>query len=188
MKVFYDLIETIGKVFKGLLTLTKEERKKYLAVLAETCQLLDSTLNLVIFRITTLLGESDEAKFIQETKEIAYYDKWLAAERNMYLCHNLRATLRDAKTFFGTIKGDLAAFDYDSMVAQMEGMLGMESDLARFISGKLANIAYDAENNANKPQAELITDLKKTLADFRQAINAERKKVIALELAIHADI
>lgn len=66
MKVFSDLIDAENKVFNGIksiVNMSKEERDKYRNVLSDTCQLINSSLNLIILKTGTLFLSKDDPDF-----------------------------------------------------------------------------------------------------------------------------
>jgi hypothetical protein len=184
-KLFTDLIDAIGKVASGLKALSnfpKAERDKYRKVMAETYQLIDSALNMVIIRLGDILLIGDDSTLIDEAAKLDNNSDWYQVERDFRLCSSLRAVVRETETLRTQLAGSLSAKDWDALLEQMHTVLAAENELAEFISKAFQELALTARTNFPIPPD--IKSLKKNVETFRNSLIKERRHLHGLELEL----
>jgi hypothetical protein len=183
-KFLTDWIEALGKVAKGvkaIVNMPKAERERIRGTLDETYRLLDTTLNMVIFRLGDVLDEATNAGFKREAARLDNYHEWMQAEREFHLCRSLRVTLRETQTLAGKLTA-VSAKDWDALLQQMNAILTTEAEVARFIGGKFQQFAKDARRAGR--DSERMQSLREALTAFRAALQGERQKLIQQEAAL----
>jgi hypothetical protein len=183
-KFLTDWIDALGKVAKGVKSIAnmpKAERERVRQTLDETYRLLDTTLNMVIFRLGDILDEPTNAGFKREAARLDNYHEWMQAEREFHLCRSLRVTLRETQTLAGKLTA-VSAKDWDALLQQMNAILTTEAEVARFIGGKFQQFAKEARRAAR--DSKRMQSLRKALRAFRTALEGERQKLIQEEAAL----
>jgi len=182
LKLFTDLIEALGKVAKGVKSISdipKSEREKYRAVLDETYRLIDTTLNMVIIRLGDIQAADDDQDFMDGVAGLDNYSDWMHAEREFRLCKSLRVVLRETETLSGRLAGALSTADWQALLDHMRRILATEGEVAEFIGAHFHGLA-DA---ATRPDGE-IRDIKANVSEFRDAIIRERQELIRQEISL----
>jgi hypothetical protein len=186
IKVFSDLIDTLGKVadgVKAVVSLPKAERETIHRTLDETYRLIDTTLNMVIIRLGDILLQTGDDDFLREAARLDNYQDWMKAEREFRLCRSLRVAVREAETLSGRLFGAISAKDWAALVQQMRAILATEGEVAMFIGQQFNKHAADARNashDSNRTQS-----IRDALSAFRAALVEERQKLIQQELSLH---
>lgn len=186
MKIFSDLIDTLGKVGSGLSAISnipKAERDKYRQTMDETYRLIDTTLNMVIVRLGDILHILDTTVFFSEVMQLDNFDDWYQTERQFRLCAALRAAVAETQTLRSQLLGELSVNDWDSLLQHMEQILATESSVAGFLSERFRELAEAARNSADITGQ---TDIRQQVQSFRNALIAEREKLIKQEIELYA--
>ncbi len=181
-KLFTDLIDTLGKVTKGLKALKdipKKERAKFREVMDETYRLIDTTLNMVIIRLGDILLPENAHEFSEEVSKLNNYNGWIQAEREFRLCRSLRAALRETQSLFDRLTGSLSTQDWDALLDQMESVLATEGEVALFIGKQFQKLVDSAS-------AETPDETRKKVTEFRNALKTERETLIQQEIELYS--
>jgi hypothetical protein len=186
LKLFSDLIDTLGKVVTGLKTivnLPRDQREKYRQTLDDTYRLIDTTLNMVIIRMGDVLLHSSNKDFLRETAQLENYDEWMQAEREFRLCRGLRAALSETQTLYNQLAGSISTHDWKALLQQMKAILATEGEVAEFIAQRFNSLAAAAQNATLN--ATSIATVRNEVKKFRQALIAERQQLIKQELDLY---
>lgn len=163
IKLFSDLIDTLGKVgagLKALADLPRNEREQYRQVLDETNQLIHTTLNMIILRLGDILRDPDESSFLGKVYELENYTEWMETERKFRLCQSLRVAVRETEGLRKRLAGKMSVNDWDALLGQMHLILRSEGELANYIGEHFADLAFRARGAQAGSQATKISALK----------------------------
>lgn len=177
--LFKDLVETLGKILKGLTELPQVEREKYRQTMDETYRLIDTTLNMVIIRLGDILLKDNQGDFLKEIENLDNYSDWMQAEREFRLCQSLRAALRETENLRQQLTGPISTKDWDTLLGQMGEILQTEGEVALFISEKFRELADAARSSESDPAS-----LQQKARSFRDHLIQERKKLIQQEIEL----
>ena len=189
IKLFSDLIDTLGKVangLKALVNLPRAEREKYRQTMNETYRLIDTTLNMVIIRLGDILLKDDDQKFLYEVEMLENYGSWMQAEREFRLCQSLRAAFRETETLRGKLTGKISTHDWDALLGQMRKILSAENEVANYIGDGFRELSYSTRAGLRDPQ--MISDVRKKVKAFRDALINERKQLIQQESELYPTV
>jgi hypothetical protein len=184
IKLFSDLIEALEKItnaLRGAASLPKAERERYRQTMAENYRLIDTTLNMIIPRLGDILLPANAPIFIQEVIKLDNYGDWMRAEREFRLCQSLRAALSELKRFSGQLKAAVSVNDVDALIALMEGTTATEGEVAGFIGNCFQRLANSARTGTAGE-----TMLRQDVSDFRDALLAERQRLIRNEIELYS--
>lgn len=184
IKLFSELIDVLEKVakgFKALKDIAPKERDKFHDVMEETYRLIDTTLNMIIFRLGDILLPENKNEFAEEVAKLDNYKGWIEAEREFRLCKSLRRALRETQDLYDQIKGKISTQDWKALIKMMKFILATEGELAYFIEGKFKELVYSA-------QAETEDETRNMLTEFRNALKAERAMLIKKEIELDSII
>jgi hypothetical protein len=185
-KIFTDLIDALSKIasgFKAITTLTKSERNEYREILKETFLLLDTTLTMIIIRLSEIQRQPSDNDFLREVSELTYFPSWVNAEREFRLCNSLRTAYRETQTISGKLTGIISMEDWSALLQQMQLILAGENQVADFIIQKFWSLSSDAQMANN--DKEVITELRDRISMFLQQLNAERRELIKQEIGLY---
>jgi len=183
-----DALEKVGTWLKKLKGIPKNERDKYHQVIDETYRLMDTVLNMIIFRLNDILLNNDEKSFLDEVKALNYENTWVQAERGFRLCQSLRRLLQDAQelgrnSLFGQSIVRGSSDNWNVLLYQMKSILTAEQRIACYISEKFDNIAHTMRvPNIN------VANIKKEVEVIRDALIKERQKFIQQEVQLYTII
>ena len=183
IKIFTDFIDAIGKVatgLKALANLPKNERDKYRQTMDEAFRLIDTTINMVIFRLGDVLFIENDNYFLAEISKLDYYKEWVEAERELRLCKSLRAASRETESLRSLLSGELSTNDWDALLEQMRAVLAAEHELAEFISQQFQGLAESVRNATPDPQ--LMDTIKMQVNAFRAVLVQERRQLLKQEI------
>lgn len=182
-KLFSDLIDALGKVvggFKALVNLPKAERDKYRQTMEATYLLMDTTLNMVIIRLGDILREQADSDFLREASGLDNSGDWLNAEREFRLCRSLRVALSETNTLAAKLVGSASVGDWNALLAQMQSVLATEGEVAAFISERFHELAGKAR------MGQIPSEIRTDTSAFRDALVAERQKLIQREIELYS--
>ena len=162
----------------ALANIPKKQRRQYLETISDAYRLMDTTLSLVINRVTELVNDAHEGKLLRyKVGELAYYQPWLDAERHLRLCDNLRFTGREMRSIPGHVAGRFSTHDWEALRELFETFTEGEAALARKIAATMDEVA------ARAGAAATDTEVLEALQEARSDLQAERRRLIEAELA-----
>ena len=189
LKPISDLIDALGKVVtgtKGLAGFAPDERKKYRDTMTETYRVIDTTLVMLITRLTDVLRKNS-AEFLDEVALLESNADWLRVERDFRLCGSLRTALSETKTTGGRLKGKLidklVIGDWDALLRLMDSILNDEEEVADRVAQGFRALACAASNAKSQGTGEAA--VKKETEAFREALIAERERLIKQEIDLY---
>lgn len=185
--IFTDLIEAAGRLastIKGVAAIPRNERDKIRSMLEETYRLIDSTLNMVIFRLGDVLAERDDFTFLEQARQLGFDQQWYQAEREFRLCRSLRVTLSEAESLAGRWSVLVGPQDWGALVSQMQAILRTEADLATVISDHFHQISEEAWNATGDPVRTAA--LRTELAKLREELANARRRLMQQEIDLYA--
>lgn len=183
MKLFTDIFDAIEKAFKAIkaiANLPKETRDELRNTFDETFKLLDTSLNMVIIRLGEILRITDDPVFIAEVSRLNNDVSWTQAEREFRLCKSLRHTVNETGRLRNKILNHISVQDWDEMQNQMESILMGEDRLGNFVADRFQALSGMVTNHGGTVQ--LTRD---TLKQFRDSLNTERRRLIAMEIDLY---
>jgi ubiquinone biosynthesis protein UbiJ len=184
MKLFTDLIDALGKAgstIKQLLNIPGDERTKLRTTFEDTYRLLDTTLNMIIFRLSEVLDEDDGAAFRFSVERLEFMNDWETAEREFRLCRSLRVNLRESESLAGRFSGAVGPRDWEAVLEQMRAILQTEGQLAMVISEAFRTLAGQARTADGD---DAVAALRKDVTELRASLAASRRKLIDQELKV----
>ncbi len=186
IKIFSDLVDALAKVtdaLKGAASLPKAEREQYRQVIGQNYQLLDTTLGMIAIRLGDILLPANQSKFVDEVAKLDNYPEWMRIEREFRMCQSLRAALSEIKHFSGKLKARVSVSDIDALITMMEGTTATEDDVAEFISVRFRDLASAARTTGAD-----VEKLRQEVQGFRDALLAERRRLIQAETVLYASV
>jgi|SRR5262245_8599735 len=183
VKIFTDVIDALEKVGKALVSLKnipKEKRERYLTAVTDAFTLLDSAVTLVIIRLGDVAASENEAELSSELLRLDSSKEWLAIERDVRLCRNLRIAHAEVDSFVLSFMVKLSGRDWDNVRCLVDRVLEREGELADFIASSLSHLAGFARAQTSDPTA--LTKARAEIDTTASAVKAERRRLIASEL------
>ena len=178
MNLFTDLIAALKEAthsLKDLAGLTKKEREKYRDNFQEAYILLNTTLGMVISKLGDARDEERKEEFNRKVKSLDNFEEWFDAERKIGLCGNLRNLRREMDTILGRITGLLSVKSWKKLQAIMDKIFANETDLARYISTQLKDVAGTGQKKI--PQKKILHKI----IEFRDQLLNERQMLLEQE-------
>ena len=180
LELFPDLFDAIEKAFKALkaiASLPQKTRDELRNMFDETFKLLDTSLNMITIRLGQILKIQKDKDFIAEVKLLNNEPSWTNAEREFRLCRSLRNTVDEASRLGNKIRRLISVKDWNDMQNQMEVILQGEERLGDFIAGK-----FRALSTMVKDQGGTVQQKRDALMQFQDTLNAERRRLIKMEI------
>ncbi len=183
---FAGILDAIGKVvagIKGISNIPTQAREEIRDTLSDTFKMLDSTINVVIFRLSEILRISDEIDFKEAVQNLPYDEKWKAVEREMRLCSSLRHSIVEWKRPKSSFINHISTSDWNEAVRLMEGILNNETALAGYIAGTFSGLL--SEFNMYNYEFTTTADfgkIKNKIQEIRKGLDGERLTLIQMEI------
>lgn len=140
IKVFSDAIDALEKLANAAISIKeipKRQRKRYQDAVAESYSHLNAATNMVILRLGDLMNMK-KAEFLDDLQRLDNDKEWLALERDVRLCSNLRMTHPEMDGFLSRMI-QFSRRDWDKARELVDKLLEKESTLADYISLSLKN-------------------------------------------------
>jgi hypothetical protein len=182
-KLFSELFDAIEKTFKAIKAiakLPKETRDELRKTFDGTFQLLDTSLNMVSIRLGEILRITKITDFKKEVRLLKNDQSWTNAEREFRLCKSLRHTVNETDRLKSKILNYISVKDWEEMQNQMEAILQSEDRLGDYIADKFKTLS-----GINTGPHGSLQQTKDTLMEFQDALNAERRRLIAMEMELY---
>lgn len=179
VKIFTDVIDALEKVGKALVALKnipKQKRERYITAVTDAFTLLDSAITLVINRLGDVAANQNDADLRSELLRLDSSKEWLAIERDVRLCRNLRIAHAEVDSFVLSFMAELSGRDWDNVRCLVDQVLEREGELADFIASSLSRLAGLARDPTAFKKARAEVDA------TASAVKAERRRLIASEL------
>lgn len=183
MKFFSDIFDAIEKAFKALkaiANLPKETRDELRKTFDETFKLLDTSLNMVSIRLGEILRITKITDFKKEVRLLRNDQSWTNSEREFRLCKSLRHTINETERLKSKILNYISVKDWQEMQNQMEAILQSEDRLGNYIADKFKTLS-----GINVGPNGSVQKTKDTLIEFQDALNTERRRLIAMETELY---
>jgi hypothetical protein len=180
IKIFTDVIDALEKVGKALVSLQnipRQKRERVITAVTDAFTLLDTATTLVINRLGDVAMSESEAELRSELLRLDSTKEWLAIERDVRLCRNLRIAHSEVDSFVLSFMAQLSGKDWDNVRCLVDQVLEREGELADFIANSLSRLAGLARDPTFLGKARAEVDA------TASAVKAERRRLIASELA-----
>jgi len=152
--VFGEAVGTVSTIAGKLVNLPKAERSRYRAVLGDTFRLLDSAILLVDNRLRDIYFNpelQEPTKFANELQKLGLAEDWHAVEREVRLCHGLRAASSEMRTIPSGILSRLSIQDANAFWSLVSDVLEGESRLADHLTSRLKSLCDLADGARSSP-------------------------------------
>ena len=114
--------------------------------------------------------------FKRELFRLEDYDDWLNIEREVRICSNLRVARREMSSIINKFKARISIKDVDELQTKFDEILSTERELADYIAFSLQELSELGSFNDNE-----VENVKNEIIDFKNALKAERLKLINIE-------
>lgn len=182
MKIFTDLLDAIERAFgviKKITDLPKGIRDELRNTLDETFKLMDTTLNMIIIRLSEIIRITDDATFLNEVSQLSVDASWTKAEREFRLCKSLRHSVNEAHRLKNSLLNHISIVEWSEMQNQMQAILYGEDRLGNYISDKFQSLAFSAS------QSKTPKEIKDDLIQLQSSLNSERRRLIKMEMDLY---
>lgn len=183
IELFPDLFDAIEKAFnavKAIANLPKKTRDELRITFEDTFKLLDTSLNMVSIRLGEILRIAKATEFKKEVSMLRNDQSWTKSEREFRLCKSLRHTVDEVGRFKSKMLAYISVNDWNDMYTQMDHILYNEDKLGNFIADK-----FEALSKMPQSKNGNIQQTKDALKQFQEEINAERRRLIAMEIDLY---
>ncbi len=175
-----DVLEKIGNIVISAGEIPGQTRRKYAEAVEETYGLIQTAVNLVYLRLGDLLNTKPNKEFLERASALDNIQEWWELERKIGLCSNLRLVHSEMDRLALSALFRWSKTDLKKVRSLVDEILEREGQLARFLSRHLQRLAQEARKN---PKAQDLKALRAEVKRKRDAIDAERKRLVMAEVA-----
>ncbi|MFX0023929.1 MAG: hypothetical protein ACFE9S_16500 [Candidatus Hermodarchaeota archaeon] len=186
VKVFSDMIESIGKIWntiKSIAKIPKKERVRYRQQFRNTLDTMNDAISLINARLRELLSMINKGwinGLDYELTLLGDQEDWRDIERRVRLCRNLRDARSDMNYLIDKFKARISIKDTKELKENFDKILTGEDELADYIVISLRDLSslstLDIENE--------LEHIKNEIENFKDGLDAERYKIMDLEKEI----
>jgi hypothetical protein len=180
-KDLYEAIRLVATDIHGLAGIPKKKQTEMLKAIADAYAILNMATSLVATRLGKVLERADVGTpkaFAEELAALRSSSEWYQIERDASLCSAMRSTRHELNGFVSRhfVK------NWTKIEAQVDLVLGNESDLARHISATLESLSSLAPSVTESAQKH--EDARLAVEAARNDLLAERRELIRDEAAL----
>ncbi|MCI0564147.1 MAG: hypothetical protein MN733_37205 [Nitrososphaera sp.] len=182
IKVFSDAIDALEKLADAAISvkeIPKRQRRRYQDAVAESYSHLNAAANMVFLRLGDLLNMK-KAEFLDDLQRLDNDKEWLALERDVRLCSNLRTTHPEMDGFLSRMI-QFSRRDWAKARELVDKLLEREGTLADYISSSLKRLAKMAPKAREAPDE--YKTAREAVSQVREAVRKERVRLIKSEVA-----
>jgi hypothetical protein len=175
-----DTINTAVKVGDAVVKMPSNQRQFYRDAVNGTFEVLDSALVLIITRLESIIviAPENQAKFIEELRNLGSVPKWREMQRNVNLCNDLRTAGREMKSRWSKIKDDLSLESKNELRDLIDKMVEGEESFAKLISESFVDLASMADD-AKSPDG--YVKAKEAVIKIKSDLEMEKNKLLSEE-------